>query len=307
MGRFAVRSGLENSKDPGVDGLPHTGYLVAPSSSEAIAMTTTLLPAQEEVLKAFSKQATHFDADDDANPVIKIWRKQVYQHVETFLKPSDRMLELNAGTGIDACYFAARGHWVHATDAAEGMIHELQKKISRNDFNGRLTSQQVSFEQLDKVNGSFHYIFSNFGGLNCIRDLGQVAQTIPGVLIPGGFITFVIMPPVAPWEWTWAFKGKFGDAFRRFSHDGAMAHLEGHRFKTYYHSLSKIQKTLGSRFKLVRSEGLGSISPPPASLAFERNFRRLSNLLRTIENNLKNTFPMNRWGDHIIITFKKSE
>ncbi len=268
-------------------------------------MTTALAHPHQEALKAFSKQAAHFDSEDAANPVLKIWRKQVYQHVVKFLKPSSRILELNAGTGIDASYFASLGHWVHATDAAEGMIHELQKKISNNNFDGRLTSQQVSFDHLDQVQDSFDYVFSNFGGLNCIQDIVPVAQSLSHVLSPGGVITWVVMPPIAPWEWVWVFKGKFNEAFRRLNPEGTTAHLEGHYFTTHYHPLSKIQKALGTDFKLLKAEGLGSFSPPPASLSFEKQFPGLCAILRQLENKIKHLFPFNRWGDHIIVTFQK--
>ncbi len=268
-------------------------------------MTTALPHPHEEALKAFSKQAAHFDLDDAANPILKIWRRQVYQHTEKFLKPSSRILELNAGTGIDASYFASQGHRVHATDAADGMMSEMQKKINYDNFEGRLTSQQVSFDQLDQVQGSFDYVYSNFGGLNCIQDLTPVTQSISHLLSPGGIITWVVMPPICPWEWTWVFKGKLNVAFRRLSQQGTTAHLEGHYFNTHYHPLSKIQKALGADFKLLKAEGLGSFSPPPASLSFEKHFPRLSTSLRQLENKMKHLFPFNRWGDHIIVTFQK--
>src|SRR4051794_16595615 len=62
------------------------------------------------VQKAFSKQATHYDQDDSSNPILLDWRKKVYTHVNQFLKPGNRILELNAGTGIDALHFVNAGH-----------------------------------------------------------------------------------------------------------------------------------------------------------------------------------------------------
>ena len=49
--------------------------------------------------------------------------------LEEFLSPGDNIFELNAGTGIDAVYFAEKGHSVFAIDNAEGMLIELEKKI----------------------------------------------------------------------------------------------------------------------------------------------------------------------------------
>ena len=73
------------------------------------------------VNRAFSKQAVHYDQDDAINPILLAWRRQVYDHVEQFLRPHSHLLELNAGTGIDALHFLGQGHRVHCTDLSDGM------------------------------------------------------------------------------------------------------------------------------------------------------------------------------------------
>ena len=56
-------------------------------------------------------------------------REQVYAHVNNYLKPGSSILELNAGTGIDAVHFASLGHRVHATDLSSGMIKQIRDKM----------------------------------------------------------------------------------------------------------------------------------------------------------------------------------
>ena len=144
---------------------------------------------------AFSKQAIHFDADDSANPVLQSWRKQIYGHVEGFLKPGDRILELNAGTGIDAFHFAGQGYSVLATDLSTGMVEEIERKLSKS-LMPQLTWKQISFENLDQLGlVRFDYVFSNFGGLNCIRDLSLVTLHLSKILNAGAYLTWVVMPP----------------------------------------------------------------------------------------------------------------
>src|SRR5688572_27698936 len=122
----------------------------------------------EAVDRAFSKQAEHYDDDDIANPILIAWRQQVYAHADRFLKPNSFILELNAGTGIDAVRFVEHGHRVHATDLSDGMIKKINQKIRVNNLLGNLSCQQCSFESLEQVQEKkFDYIFSNFGGLNC--------------------------------------------------------------------------------------------------------------------------------------------
>jgi ubiquinone/menaquinone biosynthesis C-methylase UbiE len=257
----------------------------------------------EAVNRAFTKQAPHFDADDFENPILQKWRKQIYEHVERFLKPNSNILELNAGTAIDAVYFAQQGHRVHATDLSDGMIEQIKIKASDPALLGRLTYQQLSFEDLDQVEEkNFDYIFSNFGGLNCSDDLKKVTTHFPSLLKPGGYITWVIMPPVCPWELLSILKGN-KKAFRRLKGD-TQSRLGGEYFQMYYYSLSKIRTAMGPRFKLIKTEGLGALSPPPSRGDFPVRHPLLYNLLNIFDAGLRKIFPFNRWADHLIITFE---
>ena len=237
------------------------------------------------VNKAFSAQSVHFDHDDRSNKVLIDLRKQVYRHLARFVQPHSRILELNAGTGIDASFLTSQGHSVLATDLSDGMIHEMKKK--------NIDARQLSYENIDSITQKFDYVFSNFGGLNCIDDLGKVTKHLPGLLKQGGYVTWVIMPPVCPWE-------MLSLTFRRFREEGVMAHIDGHYFRTWYHSLSDIKKAFGDQFDFIESEGLAALSPPPHKTNFFAY--RLS---RKIDGILNRTFPFNRWADHIIVTFRK--
>lgn len=224
--------------------------------------------------------------------------------MDEFLKPNTRLLELNAGTGIDALHFVREGHRVHATDISPGMIEKISEKIHRFSLHERLTVQLCSFEGLDSINNQkFEYVFSNFGGLNCCRDLTNVAKHLPGLLNPQGFLTWVIMPPVSLWEWSWILAGRKA-AFRRLRKGGTLAHLEGEFFRTYYHSLHTIKRKLGSDFHLIKAEGLGALSPPPASYQFALNHPMVYSFMNKVDHIACAGFPFNRWTDHIMASFQ---
>ncbi|MEP6736261.1 MAG: class I SAM-dependent methyltransferase [Chryseolinea sp.] len=257
------------------------------------------------VNRAFSKQSSHFDAEDDANIILRDMRLQIYHHVDEFLPVPSYILELNAGTGIDAFRFANAGHRVHATDLSTGMIDEIVRKTTAAPGRERVTSQQVSYDNLDRITDArFDYVFSNFGGLNCIKDLSRVTKHLPALLNQNAYVTFVIMPPVCIWELLWIFKGQFKQAFRRLKKDGVLAHLEGEYFKTYYHSLSAIKKSFPYGFKFIRSEGLGALSPTPGSTKFVTQHPSAYAALRKADTLFRNSFPFNQWADHIIVTFQ---
>lgn len=257
----------------------------------------------ESVNRAFSAQASHYDSDDKANQVIVDLRRQVYEHVSRYMKSNSRILELNAGTGIDATYFASQGHTVLATDVSDGMVMELNKKVAAH--NGRMLVKQLSYDKIDRINdGPFDYVFSNFGGLNCIDDLSEVTKHLPRLLKPDGQVTWVIMPVVCGWELLSTFKGSPA-GFRRLKKEGVMANIDGEYFHTWYHSLKSIRKAFGEGFTLTASEGLAAVSPPPHRSDFPVKHPGLYRFLRSTDRLVNKSFPFNRWADHIIVTFRR--
>jgi SAM-dependent methyltransferase len=267
--------------------------------------TESIISSGNAINRAFSKQSLAYDSDDKINKVLQDMRQQVYRHVSVFMKKGSEILELNSGTGIDALHFVRQGHRVHATDLSDGMIAQIEKKIVDHHLQDRFTCQQLSYDQLRQPEGrKFDYIFSNFGGLNCIDDLSKVTMNLPPLLNHGSFVTWVIMPPICLWELLWVFKGHGKQAFRRFHKTGVMAHLEGEYFKTYYHSLFRIKEAFGPQFKFVKSEGLCALSPPPSRGDFPVKHPIIYKFLHKIDAIVRSSFPFNRWADHIIVTFQ---
>jgi ubiquinone/menaquinone biosynthesis C-methylase UbiE len=264
-------------------------------------------PIQEEhVNAAFSKQASGFDALDAENPIIGWMRNRIRTHVLGLLKPGDTLLELNAGTGLDAAFFAEKGFSVLATDNAAGMMEALTKKASAPALNNRLQVQRCSFNELGKLTGkTFDHIFSNFGGLNCAEDLEQVVLQFAPLLNAGGMATLVIMPPVCPWEMAAAFKGNFKLAFRRFRRNGTPAHLEGVLFNTYYYSPRRVEGYFGKGYRKISLQGLGIAVPPPYKYEFARRHPSLLRALIGVESVLASRFPFHSMADHYLITMQK--
>ncbi len=256
------------------------------------------------VRRAFSKQSAGYDEADRSNPILTRWRQRVYRHLDQFLIPGSVILELNAGTGIDALRLAMTGHQVLATDIAPGMVLQLQQKTHKPSAAGRLTALACSYETLEQLpDRKFDHVFSNFGGLNCCQDLGLVIRQFPRLIHPGSRITWVIMPHLCPWEWLRAFRGSWS-AFRRLTSRGVKAHLEGEYFMTYYYSLAELQQQFGPNYTLLKVEGLGAVSPPPASYTFVRRSPRLTKWLNTLDERISGVYPFSHWADHIIVTFE---
>jgi ubiquinone/menaquinone biosynthesis C-methylase UbiE len=255
------------------------------------------------VNKAFSRQSPHYDEYDKSNPTLTWMRKQVMKHALKFLRPNDKILELNSGTGIDAQFFAEKGFTVYCTDLSDGMVEQMKIKFSSGNFPGRISVQQCSFTELDKIgNRKFDFIFSNFGGLNCIPDLKEVTKFFPSLLNKNGRICLVILPPVCPWEVVQLFRGNFKFAFRRFKRNGTLANIEGIKFQTYYFSSGDVMKALGKDFKLLKLKGLALFTPIPQMEKIPKKYPQLAKALNKIDENISGVPPFNRIGDHIIVT-----
>ena len=255
--------------------------------------------------RAFSAQAPFFDAYEKSNMILQWMRTQVYKHEKEFLSAGERIFELNAGTGIDAVHFAQEGHPVFAIDIAEGMISELEKNVALFRLSDKLTFARCSFSDLHSLPPRrYEHVFSNFGGLNCIPDLGVVAAQLPPFLMPGATITLVIMPRICPWELAHILIGNSALAFRRLSKAGAPANIEGYSFRSYYFSPEQVVQKFGDTFDLVRLRGLASFSVPPYMLRFAENHPHLYRTLTRCDERLSSIPPFNRWADHFIITLK---
>ncbi len=271
-------------------------------------MTATSAEQENSVSDAFSRQSSEFDEIDKLNPVIERMRKQVHTHLLSLLKPGNRILELNAGTGIDAIFLAQQGFEVYATDNAEGMLSVFEKKIKQLNLTQKIQLQKISFNQLKDLNaGAFDHVFSNFGGLNCAESIESVVQQFDKLLKPGGIATLVIMPPICPWEMLLALKGNFKIAFRRWNKKGVRSHLEGVYFTTYYYSPKRLLNAFDkNKYTKICIKGLGVLSPPPYLEKFPLQHPKIYTSLCRMEEKIDQYAPFNSWADHFVISMRKN-
>lgn len=255
--------------------------------------------------EAFSKQSFVFDKLNAENKVSQYMRTIFRQEVSAHAKPQSIILELNCGTGLDAIYFAEHGHFVLATDISQGMLQQLDKKISEQNLHGKIITQHSSFHDIDKIqNKKFDHIISNFGGLNCTNDLQDVLLKFSPLLQDGGKITLMIMPKICLWEIAALLKGNFKTAFRRFK-NGTPANVEGIQFLCYYYNPSYVIKTLKKEFEVLSLRGVCIFAPPEAHKHFAERFPKLFSFLCKVDKAIGKKFPFTYCCDHYVITLKK--
>jgi ubiquinone/menaquinone biosynthesis C-methylase UbiE len=258
--------------------------------------------------KAFTKQSAIFDELYSTNLIIQYKRQRVRDHVQQWLKPNSKILELNAGTGEDAIWFAQNGHTVHATDISKGMQEKLVEKVWQNKLESKITNELCSFTELQNLNNKRPYdlIFSNFAGLNCTDELDKVLLSFTPLLKANGIITLVILPKFCLWETMMFFKGDFKTAFRRFfSSKGVKAKIEDEYFTCWYYNPSYVIKNMKDSYTVLSVEGLCTLVPPSYLENFPQKRSSFFNWLKNKEDKWKDKWPWRSIGDYYIISLRK--
>lgn len=267
----------------------------------------TATPGADPARRGFSAKAAEYDALAQTHPVVIWMRRRIRELVEAQLTPGASILEINAGSGLDAAYFASRGYRVHATDIAEGMLAAAAEKAALAECGGRMTVEHRSFTELDTVPGApFDLVLSNLGGLNCISDLRPVTRSIPAVLRKGGAVVFVIMPPICPWELAQALRGHFGTAFRRLGRAGTLAHVDGEYIRTWYHTPGAVKRALGPGFRTAALRSFCLAAPPSYFDGFVSHHPNITRRLMAFDDALAGRWPFNRAGDFFALVARPS-
>jgi ubiquinone/menaquinone biosynthesis C-methylase UbiE len=259
------------------------------------------------IAEAFSRTGERYDAFAQDHPNLARMRGKVYAHLDRYLPENARILELNAGTGIDAVALVGRGHTVHATDIAPGMLERAKGKARRLGLHDRISFQECSFTRLGEIQGApYDAVFSNLGGLNCVPDLSPVIRQLPGVLKPGGLVTWVLMPPICLWEMAELLRGHPRVAFRRLARNGTHTHLEGLYFTIYYFKPRQVAAWFGPAYEPLALEGLSVFTPTAESKNVPTRFPGLYRLLVWLDERLSQRSPWRSWGDFYILSMRRS-
>lgn len=264
-------------------------------------------PDRAVIADAFTRTAAKYDAFAQDHPHLTRMRAQVYATFERWVPAGARVLELNAGTGTDAAHLAGRGYSVHATDIAPGMLARARDKAEALGLGARLTVQECSFLELDRVDGApYDAVLSDLGGLNCTPQLGEVLGQLERVLRPGGTAVLVVMPPICLWELGLVFTGQFRLASRRLARDGTRAHLEGRHFTVWYYRPDQVVASLGPDFTVESIEGLSVLTPTAESKNLAKRHPRVYRALARADDAVRGHRPFRGWGDFFIVVARRA-
>lgn len=256
---------------------------------------------------AFDSVAETYDADFGQNPIGILMRERVWETCLKVFKPGDTVLDLNAGTGIDATFLAQNGIYVHAVDISPRMIYQLEQKVIRLGLRERVTSQVAALENLAGFGGKlFDGALSNFGGLNCVKDFPAVVRSISKLLQPGAPLVVCLLSKFYLMEiLAFVRRGKIGLAFRRWKTDGSHANIGGQKLRVQYPSLRQICQDFSPFFEIESIEGLGIVLPPTWATGRTATSKTPLRFLSIVDRGI-GRFPILRsLGDHVLLQLRR--
>jgi SAM-dependent methyltransferase len=190
---------------------------------------------------------------------------------------------------------------VVAIDVSPAMISVARQKARAAGCADRIEFHCAAIEDFVAAGAaaeSFDGVLSNFGAVNCVRDLPALVTVVARGLSPGGRLLWVVMGRHVPWEWAWfLLRGRWRKAWRRLTSAG----VEWRGLMLSYPTPSEMAQCLWPFFMVERVSPLGFALPPSyASAWLERSPRALT-MLGRLERFGQNCQALAAVSDHYIV------
>lgn len=257
----------------------------------------------------FDSIADRYDEIFTTSKVGQAQRTAVWEELEEAFRPGDRVLEIGCGTGVDACFLAKRGVTVVACDSSPQMIDVTIRRVKENGNHNRVHPRLLAAEDIASLGNteSFGGAFSNFGVLNCIRDLDRLARNLGALLKPGSTLLLCLMGPCCLWEIGWYLtQGDPRRAFRRLRQGAVAGHLTKQTsLAVHYPSVRKLVRFFAPEFRLNSLKGIGISVPPTYAEPWASRFPHLLLLGMRVDSVLGKCPGVRALADHILLKFER--
>jgi SAM-dependent methyltransferase len=259
----------------------------------------------------FDAIAERYDERFTCSKIGQAQRASVWRELEKAFRPRDCVLELGCGTGVDACFLADHGVRVVACDSSSQMIKVATRRVAEGEKASLVETRLMAAEDIADLRGgeAFDGAFSNFGALNCVEDLPQLARNLAALLKPGATALLCWMGSYCLWEVIWYLgRGDPRKAFRRFRRGGVTARLaQGTSIRVHYPSVRSLARTFSPEFQLKSIRGIGVSVPPSYLEPWANRFPHLFGLSVRADLVLGRCFGFRSLADHVLLEFRRND
>lgn len=266
--------------------------------------------AQQPVYAApFDAVATRYDETFTASLIGKAQRKAVWSELTRTFHPGDRILEIGCGTGVDACFLADRGVHVLACDPSSKMIEVATRRVRERGLQKRVTTIVLGAGEVTSLheNELFDGAFSNFGALNCVEDLTQLARGLATFIRPRASAVLCWMGPFCAWEMIWYLAhGNREKAFRRSNRQAITARIADEAsLPVRYPSVKLLARTFAPEFRLKSIKGVGIAVPPSYVEAWAQRHPQLLRVCEQVDSWTARFPGIRLLGDHVLVRLER--
>jgi SAM-dependent methyltransferase len=258
----------------------------------------------------FDAVADDYDELFTASRIGQAQRASVWMELKKAFRSGDRVLEIGCGTGVDACFLGSCGVRVMACDSSPRMLAVATRRVRETGNSKLVQPHLVAAEEISELREerSFDGAFSNFGALNCVKDLRQFASDLGQLLHPGASVLLCLMGPCCLWELIWYLAhGNPRKAFRRFHREGVDARLaDGAVVHVSYPSVRSLARTFAPKFRLQSVKGIGVAVPPSYLEPLVLRSPRLFSFQKRFDSLLETCPGTRLLADHILLRFERT-
>ncbi|CAM3806881.1 class I SAM-dependent methyltransferase [Roseateles saccharophilus] len=257
---------------------------------------------------AFDSVAADYDGPRGNNTAIQDMRAEMWHWLDASFAPGSRLIDLGCGTGLDAVHLAGRGHRVTATDWSERMVERTRGRAREAHLGDAVEALAVGAHELHRLPGdaSFDGAYSNLGPLNCVPDLGAVADECARLIKPGGRLVFTVIGRYCPWEVAhYARQRRWARIGVRFARHTVAVGMNGRTIWTRYYTPQEFYAAFASQFELEQQRGLCVFVPPPYLTWLAERHPRWHERLWRLDRRVAGWPGINRLGDHFLLVMRR--
>jgi cyclopropane fatty-acyl-phospholipid synthase-like methyltransferase len=268
-----------------------------------------MLSSSRDFPAPFDSVAFDYDETFTYSKIGLAQRRSVRQELAKTFVPGQCVLEIGCGTGVDACFLAEQGVRVFACDSSQRMIQVANRRIRERGLESRIQTMAIAAEDILRVGSErkFDGAFSNFGAMNCVKNLGQFARDLAGLLSPGANFVLCVLGPCCAWEVAYYLcRRKPAKALRRFKRQAIRARVSDNNFiEVNYPSVGQLKRIFAPEFELCGVKGVGVTVPPSYLENWARQHPLLLSLYEKADLLIGRCPVVRLLADHVLVRLKR--